>query len=70
MLFLTRRAGEKIIIGDEIQIQFLSVSEDAGDVSIRIDAPDSVTVQCRDVDTDATGPKHGPVITHKRRRRS
>lgn len=70
MLFLTRREGEKIMIGDKIQIQFLSVSEDAGDVNIRIDAPDSVTVQCRNVGKEATGRKHGSVIMHKRRSRS
>lgn len=39
MLLLTRRRGENIVIGDEIQIQVLSVSEAAGEVCIQIEAP-------------------------------
>ncbi|WP_162881161.1 carbon storage regulator, partial [Pseudomonas coronafaciens] len=42
MLLLTRREGENIMIGDGIQIQVLSVSEDTGDVRIQIEAPDVV----------------------------
>ncbi|WP_081591731.1 carbon storage regulator, partial [Pseudomonas avellanae] len=70
MLFLTRREGENIMIGDGIHIQVLSVSEDAGNVRIQIEAPDFVAVQCRDVDSEMTDRKPGPVITHKRRWRS
>ncbi|WP_284404492.1 carbon storage regulator, partial [Pseudomonas syringae] len=36
MLLLTRREGENIIIGDEIQIQILSVSKDAEHVRIGV----------------------------------
>ncbi|MCD5972326.1 carbon storage regulator [Pseudomonas quasicaspiana] len=70
MLILTRRQGENIVIGDEIQIQVLSVSEATGDVRVQIDAPDLLAVQCVDVDSDMTARRDNPVITHKRRRRS
>ncbi|AKT29481.1 carbon storage regulator [Pseudomonas syringae pv. actinidiae] len=70
MLLLTRREGENILIGDEIQIHVLKVSKDTGDVRIQIEAPDFVTVQCKDVDSEVTDLKRGTVITHKLRRRS
>ncbi|AKF48818.1 carbon storage regulator, CsrA (plasmid) [Pseudomonas syringae pv. syringae HS191] len=70
MLLLTRRQGENIVIGDEIQIQVLSVSEAAGDVRIQIEAPDLFVVQCVDVDRDVTARRASPVITYKRRWRS
>ncbi|NAS62941.1 carbon storage regulator, partial [Pseudomonas syringae pv. actinidiae] len=35
-----------------------------------IEAPDFVTVQCKDVDSEVTDLKRGTVITHKLRRRS
>ncbi|RMO09607.1 Carbon storage regulator-related protein [Pseudomonas coronafaciens pv. zizaniae] len=70
MLLLTRREGENIMIGDKIQIQVLSVSEDAEEVCIQIEAPNVVAAQCRDVDSEVTDRKPSPVITHKRRWRS
>jgi carbon storage regulator len=70
MLLLTRRQGENIVIGDNIQIQVLSVSEAAGDVRIQIEAPDLRVVQCVDGDTNVTARMGSPVITHKRRWRS
>ncbi|KPZ03427.1 hypothetical protein ALO43_200092 [Pseudomonas tremae] len=70
MLLLTRREGENIMIGDGIQIQVLSVSEDTGAVRIQIEAPDAVEAQSRNVDNEVTDGKPGPVITHKRRWRS
>ncbi len=70
MLLLTRREGENIMIGDGIQIQVLSVSEETGDVRIQIEAPDAVEAQSRNVDNEVTDRKPGPVITHKRRWRS
>ncbi|KOP53050.1 MULTISPECIES: carbon storage regulator [Pseudomonas syringae group] len=70
MLLLTRREGENIMIGDEIQIQVLSVSEDAEEICIQIEAPNIVAVQCRDVDSEVNDRKLSPVITHKRRWRS
>ncbi|KPZ05022.1 MULTISPECIES: carbon storage regulator [Pseudomonas syringae group] len=60
MLLLTRREGENIMIGDAIQFQVLSVSE--GAVRIQIEAPDFVEVR------EVSDRKHGPAITHKRRR--
>lgn len=70
MLLLTRREGEAIVIADEIKIQVISVSEHAGSVRIRIEAPDTVSVHSADVESDAPVRKAGPVITHKRRRRA
>ncbi|MCF5382000.1 carbon storage regulator [Pseudomonas syringae] len=70
MLLLTRREGESIIIGDGIQIQVLSVSEVTGEVTLSIDAPVIVAVQCIDLSSEATGCKAAPVITNKRRWRS
>ncbi|AVB13119.1 MULTISPECIES: carbon storage regulator [Pseudomonas syringae group] len=70
MLLLTRREGENIMIGDGIQIQVLSVSEDTGDVRIQIEAPDVVEAQGRTVGNEVADHKPGPVITHKRRWRS
>lgn len=70
MLLLTRRQGEKIVIGDKIQIQVLSVSEAAGDVRIQIEAPDLLAVQCVHSDSAVTSRSASPVITQKRRWRS
>lgn len=70
MLLMTRRQGESIVIGDEIQIQVLSVSEATGDVRIQIEAPVLLPVQCVDVESDMTARRSNPVITHKRRWRS
>lgn len=70
MLLLTRRQGESIVIGDEIQIQVLSVSEATGDVHIQIEAPELIAVQRVDVDIDVTVRRDNPVITQKRRWRS
>ena len=70
MLLLTRRQGENILIGDEIQIRVLRVSGAAGDVRIQIEAPDLFVVQCVNVDSDMTARRASPVIIHKRRWRS
>ncbi|EFW77435.1 carbon storage regulator [Pseudomonas savastanoi] len=70
MLLLTRREGENIMIGDGIQIQVLSVSEDTGDVHIQIEAPNVVEAQSRNVGNEVTDRKPSLVIIHKRRWRS
>ncbi|WP_080438342.1 carbon storage regulator [Pseudomonas syringae] len=49
MLLLTRREGENIIIGDQIQIQILSVSKDPEHVRIGVESLDVLAVQCSDV---------------------
>jgi carbon storage regulator len=67
MLVLTRCADENIMIGDRILIKVLSVSEDAGNVRIQVEAPDFVAIQCRDVDSQVADFKAGPIITNKRR---
>ncbi|EGH16715.1 carbon storage regulator-related protein, partial [Pseudomonas savastanoi pv. glycinea str. race 4] len=54
MLVLTRREGENIMIGDGIQIQVLSVSEETGDLRIQIEAPDVVEAQSRNVGNEVT----------------
>ncbi|GKQ32316.1 carbon storage regulator [Pseudomonas syringae pv. theae] len=69
MLLLTRREGENIIIGDEIQIQILSVSKDAEHVRIGVESSDVLAVQCSDVGSEVTDRKLDPVITHKQARR-
>jgi len=47
MLVLTRKVGEKLIIGDEIVVQVLSVSGDQ--VKIGIQAPPSVSIHRNEV---------------------
>ena len=42
MLIITRRAGERIVLGDDVVVQVLEVS--GGTVRIGIDAPRSVPV--------------------------
>ena len=42
MLIITRRQGERIVLGDDVVIQVLEVS--GGNVRIGIDAPRSVPV--------------------------
>ncbi|MCK0551457.1 carbon storage regulator [Pseudomonas syringae] len=69
MLLLTRREGENIIIGDEIQIQILSVSKDPEHVHIGVESPDVLAVQCSDVGSEVTDRKQDPVITYKQARR-
>ncbi|KPX50403.1 hypothetical protein ALO68_200116 [Pseudomonas syringae pv. helianthi] len=69
MLLLTRREGENIVIGDDIQIQILSVSKDPENVRILVEAPDVVAVQCSDVGSQVTDYKQGPGVTHKQVRR-
>ncbi|POP75155.1 carbon storage regulator [Pseudomonas amygdali pv. morsprunorum] len=70
MLLLTRREGEAIVIADEIKVQVISVSQHAGSVRIKIEAPDAVPVHSAGVESDAPACKAGPVIRHKRRRRA
>ena len=53
MLILTRKKGESIAIGDNIQIQVLNVK--GGQVRIGIEAPRDVSVnreECLDLDDD------------------
>jgi len=47
MLILTRKVGETIKIGDDIQIQVLSVK--AGQVRIGVDAPREILVNREEV---------------------
>ncbi len=47
MLILTRRTGEALIIGDDIEVTVLSV--DGNQVKIGIDAPDDVAVHREEV---------------------
>jgi len=47
MLILTRKTGETITIGDQIQIQVLSVK--GGQVRIGIDAPREIVVNREEV---------------------
>ena len=47
MLVLTRKIGEKLIIGDEIVVQVLSVSGDQ--VKIGIQAPPTVSIHRNEV---------------------
>ncbi|MFC1545948.1 carbon storage regulator CsrA [Pseudomonadota bacterium] len=47
MLILTRKSGETITIGDDIQIRVLGVK--GGQVRIGIDAPRNVTVNREEV---------------------
>jgi len=52
MLILTRKKGEAIAIGDNIQIQVLNVK--GGQVRIGIDAPREVKVNREERDTGST----------------
>lgn len=47
MLVLTRKVGEKLIIGDDIVVQVLSVSGDQ--VKIGIQAPPSISIHRNEV---------------------
>jgi len=47
MLVLTRKLGETIVIGGNVRVEILKVS--AGQVSIGIDAPRSVTVDREEI---------------------
>ncbi len=47
MLILTRRTGEALIIGDDIEVTVLSV--DGNQVKIGIDAPDDVAIHREEV---------------------
>ena len=47
MLFLSRRVGERIMVGDNIVVQVMSV--DKGQVRIGIDAPRDVAVHREEV---------------------
>lgn len=46
MLVLTRRSGERIVIGDDITITVLKVN---GKVRLGIDAPDSIRVDREEI---------------------
>ena len=47
MLVLTRKVGEKLVIGDEIVVQVLSVSGDQ--VKIGIQAPSSIPIHRNEI---------------------
>jgi len=59
MLILTRKKGEAIAIGDNIQIQVLNVK--GGQVRIGIDAPRDVSVN-REERVESTGHNIAPPI--------
>ena len=57
MLILTRRVGESLIIGDDVEVHVLGVK--GNQVRIGIEAPDHVSVHREEIyqkinDTDAT----------------
>lgn len=58
MLILTRKVGESITIGEEIQIKVLSVK--GGQVRIGVDAPKSVRVARNDQAASSL-----PSLTHE-----
>jgi len=58
MLILTRKKGESIAIGDNIQIQVLNVK--GGQVRIGIDAPREVTVNREERITSTEGSEAPP----------
>ncbi|MDQ6964811.1 MAG: carbon storage regulator CsrA [Mariprofundales bacterium] len=47
MLILTRKQGEVITIGDQVQIKVLSIK--GGQVRLGVDAPDSVRINREEV---------------------
>ena len=51
MLILQRKAGESLLIGDEIEVSVLSV--DSGRVRLAIDAPKSVSILRSELKTAA-----------------
>ena len=67
MLILTRRCGQSIKIGDDIEVTIISIS--AGQMSIGISAPDNVIIlrddakciekRTREYDRDVTYSKRG-----------
>jgi carbon storage regulator len=66
-LVLSRRRGEAVIIGDEIQITVLAVHEDQNQVKIGITSPEDVEVHREEVYNRVHGRKQDVAITHKRR---
>ena len=48
MLILSRRAGEKILIGDDITVTLLKI-KDGNTVSIGIDAPRTINVDREEI---------------------
>jgi carbon storage regulator len=49
MLVLSRRIGERIVIGDDIVIQITDIDFRAGKVKVGIDAPQGVRVDREEV---------------------
>lgn len=49
MLVLTRRVGEKILIGDDVVITVLKVKQGSNAISIGIDAPKTCKVNREEV---------------------
>lgn len=67
MLVLTRRSGETLRIGDEIEVRVVAVDEGQGQVRIGIAAPVAVEVHREEVYNRINERPQGVVITHKRR---
>ena len=65
MLILQRKAGESLLIGDEIEVSVLSV--DSGRVRLAIEAPKSVSIlrselkTAAEVNRDAAGEEESPL---------
>lgn len=54
MLILTRRAGERLLIGDDIVVKIIRI--DGGQVRVGIEAPDNVRIVREEIaDRPATG---------------
>jgi len=61
MLVLTRKRGERIMIGDEVVITVIEVSGDQ--VRIGIEAPRSVTVMREELQAEIANANRGARIT-------
>jgi carbon storage regulator len=49
MLVLTRKAGESLIIGDDIKVTVLSIDKEGRSLKIGIDAPQEVSVHRQEI---------------------
>lgn len=58
MLILTRKAGEKLLIGDNIEITILNVR--GGQVKLGINAPKDVTVHREEIYRKIKSTEHQP----------
>jgi carbon storage regulator len=64
MLIITRRQGERIMLGDDVVIHVLGVS--GGSVRIGIEAPRSVPVYREELLTEGRAPEPGESATTTR----